>query len=54
MLRKRKAKNCYNNIISFRIDGELVSVKDCEAYGEAAAPPQQNPTSELVIYASIS
>ncbi len=53
MLRKRKAKKCYN-IISFRIDGELVSVKDCEAYGEVAAPPQQNPTSELVIYASIS
>ncbi len=30
-------------IISY-IDGELVNMKDCMAYGQGAAPSEENPT----------
>ncbi len=37
-----------------RTDCELIDMKDCMAYGERTAPLQQNPSSELVVYASIN
>ncbi len=41
--------------IEYKIDGELINMKDCMAYGEGTTPSQHNPTSELdVVYASIN